>query len=64
MTILISETCTEFRKAMGFKGRFILFVLGFIGLFFPGWVAYVVLSGVAKCTKDQGLMEYLIQFAD
>ena len=64
MTISISETCTEFRKAMGFKGRFILFALGFVGLFFPGWTAYVVLSGVAKCIKDQDMFKYLEQFAD
>lgn len=64
MTILVSETCTEFRKALGFKGRLMLFVLGFIGLLFPGWVAYVVLSGLAKCTKDQDLLSFLMKFAD
>jgi hypothetical protein len=45
--ISISETCKAFNKTMGIKGRFILFVLGFVGLLFPGWVAYVVIAGLA-----------------
>ena len=62
--ISISETCTEFRKALGFKGRLMLFILGFVGLLFPGWVAYVVIAGLAKCTKDQDMFKFLVQFAD
>jgi len=64
MTISITETCTEFRKALGFKGRLVLFALGFIGLLFPGWVTYVALAGIAKCTKDQNMLEFLKQLAD
>lgn len=60
--ISISDTCKEFNKAMGLKGRFILFILGFIGLLFPGWVAYVVIAGLAKCTKDQDMFKFLEQF--
>ncbi len=41
-----------------------LFVLGFVGLLFPGWVAYVVIAGLAKCTKDQDMFKFLVQFAD
>jgi len=62
--ISISETCKEFNKAMGIKGRFFLFVLGFIGLLFPGWVAYVILSGLAKCTEDKNMYALLKQLAD
>jgi hypothetical protein len=49
---------------MGIKGRFFLFVLGFIGLLFPGWVAYVVLSGLAKCTEDKNMYALLKQLTD
>jgi hypothetical protein len=48
---------------MGIKGRFILFVLGFVGLLFPGWVAYVVIASLAKCTEDQDMYKFLKQFA-
>jgi hypothetical protein len=41
-----------------------LFVLGFVGLLFPGWVAYVVIAGLAKCTKDQDMFKFLVQFAE
>ena len=62
--ISITETCKEFNKAMGIKGRLLLFVLGFIGLLFPGWVAYTVLSGLAKCTEDKNMYTLLKQLAD
>ena len=62
--ISISETCKEFNKAMGIKGRFLLFILGFVGLLFPGWVVYVVISGLAKCTKNEEMLKYFEQFAD
>jgi len=62
--ISIAETCKAFNKTMGIKGRFLLFVLGFIGLLFPGWVAYVVLSGLAKCTEDKNMYVLLKQLAD
>jgi len=63
--ISISDTCKEFNKAMGIKGRFILFVLGFIGLLFPGWVAYVVIAGLARCTfKDQDMAQLFKQLAE
>jgi hypothetical protein len=62
--ILVSETCKELNKAMGIKGRFVLFGFGFIGLFFPGWVAYVVIAGMAKCTEDQDMYKFLKQFAE
>lgn len=62
--ISISDTCKEFRKTLGFKGRFMLFVLGFVGLLFPGWVAYCVLAGLAKCTKDQGMDQLFKQLAE
>ena len=62
--ISISDTCKKFNKAMGLKGRFILFVLGFIGLLFPGWVAYVVMAGLARCTKDQDMAQLFKQLAE
>jgi hypothetical protein len=62
--ISISETCKAFNKTMGIKGRFLLFVLGFVGLLFPGWVAYVVIAGLAKCTEDQDMYKFLKQFTN
>ena len=44
-----AKTCKE---VLGIKGRFLLFGLGIAGLFFPGLVSYIILSGVAKGLKD------------
>ena len=44
-----AKTCKE---VLGIKGRFLLLGLGIAGLFFPGLVGYIILSGVAKGLKD------------
>ena len=44
-----AKTCKE---VLGIKGRFLLFALGIAGLFFPGLVGYIILSGVAKGLKE------------
>jgi hypothetical protein len=51
-----AKTCAD---AMGFKGRLMLFAAGLLGLFFPGAVAYVLLTGFAKGLKDADIAKML-----
>lgn len=47
-----TKLAKEFAEILGFKGRFLLLLMGIVGLFFPGMIAYSVLLGVAKGLKD------------
>ena len=53
-----AKTCKE---VLGIKGRFLLFALGVAGLFFPGLVGYIILSGVAKGLKDADVRVMLVE---
>ena len=55
------KTCAD---VLGFKGRFFLFTCGIIGLFFPGFVGYCLLKGVAKGLKDVDIQQMLEELAD
>jgi len=56
-----AKTCKE---VLGIKGRFLLLALGVAGLFFPGLVGYIILSGVAKGLKDADVRLLLEELRD
>lgn len=51
-----AKTCAD---VLGLKGRLLLFLAGFLGLFFPGTVAYALLMGIAKGLKDTDIKKML-----
>jgi hypothetical protein len=57
----VMKTCAE---TLGFKGRFALLAFGVLGLFFPGLVTYLLLSGMAKGLKDVDIQQMLEELAD
>lgn len=59
-----TELAKEFGQALGFKGRLFILLLGVVGLFFPGWVTYVALVGIAKGLKDADIRLFLEELRD
>jgi hypothetical protein len=57
----LSKRCAE---ALGFKGRFALLAFGVLGLFFPGLVTYLLLSGIAKGLKNVDIQQMLEELED
>ena len=57
----VMKTCAD---VLGFKGRFILLACGIIGLFFPGFVGYCLLKGIAKGLEDVDIQQMLKELAD
>ena len=57
----VMKTCAD---VLGFKGRFFLLACGIIGLFFPGFVGYCLLKGIAKGLEDVDIQQMLEELAD
>ena len=57
----VMKTCAD---VLGFKGRFFLLACGIIGLFFPGFVGYCLLKGIAKGLEDVDIQQMLKELAD
>ncbi len=55
-----AKTCGE---VLGFQGRFILLACGIVGLFFPGFIGYCLLKGIAKGLKDVDIQRMLDELA-
>jgi hypothetical protein len=54
-----TELMKSCRDSAGIRGRFFLLAAGFVGFFFPGYVAYVVLKGTAKAMDDADFKDLL-----
>ena len=59
-----TEFARTFADALGLQGRFILLACGIVGLFFPGFIGYCLLKGIAKGLKDVDIQRMLEELAD
>jgi hypothetical protein len=59
-----SDFCKTCAETLGFKGRFSLLAFGVFGLFFPGLVTYLLLSGIAKSLKNVDIQQMLKELED
>jgi len=57
-----SDSCKTLAKTLGFKGRFVLFFFGFMGLIFPGWTAYTAFVAISQIAKDDDMIELINSF--